>query len=313
MHVDNLTFNEIIKKSKEDTGFASNYLKQIFNYYNDDLKLPIKCLYPLAAIKCFIPLPSRLLLSEIYTNNHKIIKISDSEYQFHGKQGHRIVFSDKMLPYISKNKQPIPFSFPVYDDNNVDIVLSNIYYYEVTIGAKTSGLNSWNGECISIGFGHKTTPFNSHVGWYNGSVGFHSDDGTVRLNCADNLIKSMTKAWVSGDTAGAGIIYLDKNKITPFFTFNGKMVMMFEGMLTLYGPYIPIIGYDHSHSIKINFSNNKFKFNIKKLINEYSKTVISTENNFINDYDVNTNNVIPMQSIYVINYVPDIIWSSHSD
>lgn len=284
--MDNLTFNEIIKKSREDIGFALNYLKQIFNYYNDNLKLPIKCPSPLAAIKCFTPLPTRLLLSEIYTENHKIIKISDSEYEFHGKQGTRIVFSDKILPFISKNKMPIPFSYPVYDDEHVDIILSNIYYWEVTLGTKTAGTTSWDGECVSIGFGHKNTNFESHVGWYNNSVGFHSDDGTVRLNCTNNGKKSITKPWESGDTAGAGIIYLGENKIKPFFTFNGKLIKMFEDPITITEPYFPMIGYEHSHSIKINFSNSKFKFNIKKLINKYSKTIISTENSFISDYDI---------------------------
>jgi hypothetical protein len=284
--MDSLTFNEIIKKSKEDTGFALNYLKQIFNYYNDNLKVPIKCSNPLAAIKCFIPLPTRLLLSDIYTENHKIIKISDSEYQFHGKQGSRLVFSDKILPFISKNKIPIPFSYPVYDDDHVDIILSNVYYWEVTLGSKTAGINSWNGECVSIGFGHKNTNFESHVGWYNSSVGFHSDDGTIRLNCTNQDAKPITKTWESGDIAGAGIIYLGENKIKPFFTFNGKLIKIFEEPIIMSGPYFPMIGYDHSHSIKINFSNSKFKFNIKKLINEYSKTIISTENIFISDYDI---------------------------
>jgi len=281
--MDNLSFIEIIQKSREDTGFALNYLKQLFNYYNDNLKLPIKCLNPLTAIKCFIPLPTRLLLSEIYTDNHKIIKITDSKYEFHGKQGSRIVFSDKILPFIDNNKTAIPFSYPIYNDDRVDIILSNIYYWEITLGDKTAGINSWEGECISIGFGNKNTNFNSQVGWYNNSIGFHSDDGTVILN---STTKKISKIWESGDTAGAGIIYLEENKIKPFFTFNGKLVMMFEESITITKPYFPMIGYDHSHSIKINFSNSKFKFNIKNLINEYSKTIISTENTFINDYDI---------------------------
>ena len=50
-------------------------------------------------------------LLEPYINDNKIIKVGN-EYQFHGKQGNRIIFSDKILPF--ENKMPIPFSFPVY-------------------------------------------------------------------------------------------------------------------------------------------------------------------------------------------------------
>jgi hypothetical protein len=51
-------------------------------------------------------------------------------------------------------------------------------------------------------------------------------------------------------------------------------------------PYFPIIGYDHSHSIEMNFSSKPFVYDIKKLILKNSDNVISTENTFISDYDI---------------------------
>jgi hypothetical protein len=283
--MDNLTFTEIISKSKDDKNFALKYLNQLFNYYNDNLQLEIKCLYPLAAIKCFIPLPTRLLLSDKYKSNDLIVKISDSEYQFKGHDGYRIVFSDKILPFETpNNKMPIPFSFPLYNDSNVEIMLSNIYYWEVTIGENI--IDSWDGECVSIGFGHKNTRFESHAGWYDDSFGFHSDDGTVRHNITWEMTKKRTETWLQGDIAGAGLIYMGKNRIKPFFTFNGKLIYLYDKVYLMTNPFFPIIGYNHSNSIKINFSSSPFKFNIKQMINEYSKTIIQTQNQFIKNYDL---------------------------
>ena len=128
-----LKFSQIIQETKNDKNFPMNYLKELFNYNMDILEQPIICNNPLSAIKSFIPLPTRFLLSEIYSDSNKIIKFHN-EYQFHGTQGNRILFSDKLLPF-KKNpniKFPIPFSFPVYSNESVEILQSNIYYYELT-------------------------------------------------------------------------------------------------------------------------------------------------------------------------------------
>ena len=284
--MDNLTFEEIIKKTKVDKDFPLKYLNHLFNYHNENLKLPISCSSPLASIKCFTPLPTRLLLSKLYSDIDNIVKLTDYEYQFHGSPGKRIVFSDKILPYLSNNKVPIPFSFPVYGDKQISIVMSNIYYYELTMGPKTSNLPNWDTECISIGFGNKNTTFKSHVGWYNDSFGFHSDDGTFRHNCSSTSINQISKTWETGDVAGAGIIFTSHNQIKPFFTFNGKLIYINKEVYQMKEPFFPIIGYDHSHSIKLNFSNKKFKFNILKMINDHSNYIISTNNSFLIDYDI---------------------------
>lgn len=282
--MDNLKFIDIVSKTREKSSFALEYLTQLYNYYNDNLKLPIKCSNPLACIKCFIPLPTRFLLSEQYTNEHSILKSLNNTYEFHGEPGNRLVYADKSLPYFDKVKTPIPFSFPVYGDNNVEILLSNVYYYEVTIEKKINNKN-WEAECVSIGFGHSNTKFNTHVGWQDDSIGFHSDDGTIRFNCMNKSI-SITRNWGQGDIAGSGLIYVNKNEVQPFFTFNGNLIYISEKPIKINQPYLPIIGYDHSHSIKLNFSNSKFKFNIKKFINEKSDKIISTNNDFIEYYDI---------------------------
>ena len=279
-----LPFEKIIGETKNNKLFSQNYLQELYNY-NMEALLPIKSNSPLTSIKCFYPLPSRLLLTEIYTNNDKIIK-NKNEYHFHGIPGNRIIFADKKLPFISdKLKYPIPFSFPVPNQNEIEILTSNVYYYEVKILDKQN-LSAWLGECVSIGFGNKNTHLNTHVGWTNDSIGFHSDDGTIRYNESSQVFKTYSDIWVPGDIAGAGIIYVGKNEIIPFFTFNGKLVYIGNKSVKIDFPYFPIIGYDHSQSIEINFSSKPFKYDIKTLIYKNSDNIISSENTFIIDYDI---------------------------
>jgi hypothetical protein len=284
-----LKFTEIIEETKKNKNFPLNYIFELFSYNCDSFLKPIICSNPLSAIKSFIPLPTRFLLSELYTNSNKILKFNN-EYQFHGTPGHRVLFSDKILPVIKPNstiKFPIPFTFPVHTNENVEILQSNIYYYEVTILDKVNQPNTYfEAPCVSIGFGLKTTPFNSHVGWFCDSIGYHSDDGTMRHNNTNNTAKVISKPWSNNDVVGAGMIWFSENKVKFFFTLNGKLVWISNEPYDIRGYYFPIIGYDHPNSIEVNFSSSKFKYNIKNMIIEYSKEIISTDNSFINSYDI---------------------------
>jgi len=284
-----LKFTEIIDETKKNKNFPLNYIFELFSYYGDSFIKPIICSNPLSAIKSFIPLPSRFLLSELYTNSNKILKFNN-EYQFHGTPGHRVLFSDKILPVKrvkSPIKFPIPFTFPVHTNENVELLQSNIYYYEVTILNKVNQPDThFESPCVSIGFGLNTTPFNSHVGWYCDSIGYHSDDGTMRKNNTNNTAKVISKPWANNDVAGAGIIWFSENKVKFFFTLNGKLIWISDEAFDIKGYYFPIIGYDHPNSINVNFSSSKFKYNIKNMIIEYSKEIISTDNDFIDSYDI---------------------------
>ena len=279
-----LAFENIILETKTDKKFPIKYLTELYSY-NMNFILPVKSNSPLSAIKCFYPLPTKLLLSETYSGPHKIIK-NKNEYQFHGNPGKRIIFADKKLPFVSdKLKYPIPFSFPISTEFDVEIIASNVYYFEINLLDKQNK-EPWEGECVSIGFGNNNIEINSHVGWYNDSIGFHSDDGTIRFNDSTSYTKIYTEPWQPGDIAGAGIIYVGKNEIKPFFTFNGKLIYMSGKTIKMKTPYFPVIGFDHSHSISVNFSTKPFVYNIKNLILKNSDYVISTENSFITNYDI---------------------------
>jgi len=277
--------NDIIEKTRYNSNYAINYLRDLFNNTNDFLTLPIKCSNPLTAINCFIPLPSRFIINNLYSGNDLILQ-NNNEYKFLGSPGTRILFSDKILPFNFNKNFPIPFTFPIYDVDHIDIVLSNVYYYELKLENNKNLNNNWSNECISIGYGHNKTNFKSHVGWYDNSVGYHSDDGTIRKNQTQNLLIHKTKKLNIGDTVGAGLIYTDYNFIKPFFTLNGELIYTFKNSFQINQPYFPMIGYDHPNSISLNFSTSKFLFNLKDFIYNHSNYIISTYNSFILDQDI---------------------------
>lgn len=295
--MDYLNFSEIVKKTKENKLFPLKYLNDLFSYHQNSYEMPIKCANPLAAIKCFVPLPSSFLLSELYSNEHKIIKNKD-EYRFHGRPGNRLIFSEKILPFATNGeKLPIPFAFPVPQSEHIEVILSNVFYFEVTIMEQQNlNYDLWvdNSPCVSVGFGDKNTRFNSHVGWYDDSVGFHSDDGTIRRNITNNKGIVVCKPSEPGDTIGTGILFCGLNQIKPFFTLNGKLVHIYNKPFEINSPYFPMIGYDHPNTIQVNFSSKKFKFDIKNFIMENSNNIISTDNSFIANYDIS----------YFLNHTP---------
>ena len=108
----------------------------------------------------------------------------------------------------------------------------------------------------------------------------------MRQNNTNNTAKVISKPWANNDVAGAGIIWISENKVKFFFTLNGKLMWISNDPFDIRGYYFPIIGYDHPNSISVNFSSSKFKYNIKNMIIEYSKEIISTDNCFINSYDI---------------------------
>jgi hypothetical protein len=108
----------------------------------------------------------------------------------------------------------------------------------------------------------------------------------MRHNNTNNTAKVISKPWSNNDVVGAGMIWFSENKVKFFFTLNGKLVWISNEPYDIRGYYFPIIGYDHPNSIEVNFSSSKFKYNIKNMIIEYSKEIISTDNSFINSYDI---------------------------
>lgn len=304
--MDFVKYEDLVRNTRKNNKYSTNYLTQLFNYNNDYLKLTSVCHNPLTAIKCFVPLPSRLILGKLYTN--KIVKVND-EYTFMGPPGKKIIFADKIIPFVSpKYQSSIPFSFPVYDDDHIEILLSNVFYYELTIGQENNLNTNWINNDVTVGFGSRDISYNSHVGNEPLSFGYSLTRGTIIYNDKQSGFDVHPTAikvrndWISNDTIGVGVIYLDTNLIKPFFTYNGSLIHESDHTILLNKPLLPMVGYDFPYSIKLNFSNDKFMFDIKSMIHQYSNNVISTNNSFVTDqdisvylndepYNINTNNL----------------------
>ncbi|KAL7722038.1 B30.2/SPRY domain-containing protein [Entamoeba marina] len=137
------------------------------------------------------------------------------------------------------------------------LIPASIRYFEIEV----------NTFCI-ISFGIIETklyqyPADSHVGWRDFSVGFHSDDGTV-FNGRNPAIHYYGKAYGSKvnerNVAGCGY-----NQLTQkvFFTVNG---IKYEEIDCNWDYISAALAVDEFDSININYGDSPFVFNIQKEI-----------------------------------------------
>jgi hypothetical protein len=192
-------------------------------------------------------------------------------YSYIGNKNELVcLFSDKPLPFYNLN--PIPFTFPVKIRNNIELLNSNVFYYEVELLERHR--DSWDSENIVIGYGTISSSLKKYPGSENSSIGFYSTDGTFR-NAFDNLKK--TRSWSVGDVAGIGIIYLN-NSYKAFISLNGILTEI-EKTYQMRNPISPIIGLKHSCKIKCNFGEEEFKFDIKSYL--HNNIIYSNTNDFL--------------------------------
>jgi len=280
--------NNFIKKHYSNKDKLSNYLQELYFFYNNIKNYNLNSNYTISYLNTFIPLPSKLIVNDLYIDDDKIEIKDEYKYIFLGKTGLRLLFADKILPFNNNNITfPIPFSFPIINNNKLEIYQSNIYYFELSILNEIN--NNIDNNYISIGFGNNNISFKSHVGWDSNSIGFHSHESSIYINSYQKSYSNISDIWKPGDIIGAGIIYINDNIIKPFFTFNGKLVYIYNSLLKIQSPYFPIIGYNHNYTIELNFSQKQFKYDIVSLINKYNH-IISINNTFL--YNNNINNYI---------------------
>jgi len=263
-----------LSKHKMNKKLFEEYIKYLldtFFNFNNKYNIIINNYY--LTYKCFYPLPTKLV-NDGYILNNKITA-DGNIYSFDGTPTlNRILFANRLLPLYGKD--PIPFTFPIINKNDEIVLLnSNVYYYELELLESTR--EGWVNESISIGYSTINMPINSNPGWYPESFGYHLDDGTFQYN--QILFKKIAPICSKGDTVGIGIIYLQKNTYEPFITFNGSLIKLDLITINIKNNLVPIIGYDHSHKIKLNFGNEKFKFDISSYL--HNNIVLSDENNFI--------------------------------
>ena len=256
-----------------------NYLKYLLEKYcNVNLNDNIIDNNPFLNFSCFYPLPNSLEVSD-YQDADKINQ-DNNIYEFVGTPlNNRILFANRLLPHYITD--PIPFTFPLkINKNTIELINTNCFYYEITIDKRIR--DYWENETLSIGYGSITTPMNCNPGWISDTIGYHMDEGSLQYN--QNVVKDYGPKCNIGDTIGSILVYIKPNYYKVFFTFNGSLIVNnnFDNNIIIKSHITPIIGYDYSCKIKVNFGNDIFKFDIKTFYN--SNFVISQNNKFIDNH-----------------------------
>ena len=282
MKEDFISYKQTLLLCQSDKIYANDYLQKLFSHHFPNYKeLIIE--NPLLSIMTFYPLPNEFNIN-ILGKPDTVVRKKDY-YFFCGIPGDRILFGNRKLPII--NKDPIPFLFPIVKDNKTKTIISNTFYFEITLGYERFR-KEWQNECISIGYGSIDTSYKNQVGWTPKSWGFHSDDGTF-LN--HNISKAFCDPWKPNDTMGVGLKYISKNNYLIFLTRNG-LIVNDEETFSCESELVPMIGLDSSYPVFVNWGQNAFKFDIEK----YSKSseILSSNNTYLsNNQNLDNYNVTP--------------------
>lgn len=137
-----------------------------------------------------------------------------------------------------------------------------IAYFEVTVTANVE--NPLAQPFLSVGFTSEANEweFEKHPGWTSTSIGYHSDDGRVRVLAEDEEEDSpwIGQRWGLGDTIGAGYIFETKE---TFFTLNGRFLGIPLSSDDFSGDDIrPIVGASSDGvKLSVNFGSSPFRFN----------------------------------------------------
>jgi hypothetical protein len=243
------------------------YLINAYFEYDKNIKININNEY--LTYNCFYPLPTKLFINE---SEHNITE-NNNIYSIKNGCNKKILFANRILPCV--NKDPIPFSFPIIKNNELEIINTNIYYYELTI--LESIMNIVDNETCCIGYGPLNIIMSSFIGNDNNSVGYHLNNGEIIYN---KKIYDGGIICKTNDTVGAGLIYVSNNIYKPFFTYNGALLdIKLKNICNYDDGIIPLVEYNYSNKIKINFGQEEFKFDIEKF--RHNCNILSQKNNFL--------------------------------
>jgi hypothetical protein len=197
MHCDSkISYKELLRICQTNKDLAKKYILDLYEKYIP-IYNNINVIKPLQCLLSFVPLPYSFETS--YLSDKDQINKSNNIYTFLGQPGDRIMYANRRIP--NYDKDSIPFTIPITINDEVKLIQSNVFYYEVTI-LNTTIRKPWDNECISVGFGTKNTPYKNHVGWTRDSWGFHSDDGNLmNSNKSIKITNKQKKAVVQMTTA----------------------------------------------------------------------------------------------------------------
>ncbi|KAL7716692.1 hypothetical protein QTN25_005985 [Entamoeba marina] len=151
-----------------------------------------------------------------------------------------------------------------YCGNDERILMeTNIYYYEATLLFDPKIV--LRKQIVSIGLINNVDYIiNNHVGWRNGTIGIHSDDGKLfnSSGVGSFLLDTLNK----GDVIGVG---WDVKALKIFFTKNGKLVYTGSSNQIQYYPAIGVEGV--GQCVMVNFGDKPFMFDILSQIRNFSE------------------------------------------
>lgn len=189
--------------------------------------------------------------------NNKIIR-DDDVYKYVGDltSNDNIVLSDKSVCSLGKTNIQL-----LSCNKYLRILRGNLFYAEIEILEKNHRPIK-NNDCISFGFCKDICFYNKQVGWENGCIGIHTDDGGIFRGSTTPIFK--VGKIDNGSIIGAGIIQRYKYYIV-FFTLNGRRV--WSGILNSTETIHLGLALDSSYPIKLNIGNNPFYFDLLKYYN----------------------------------------------
>lgn len=125
----------------------------------------------------------------------------------------------------------------------------NFAYYEIEIIA------CGNEGAIGVGLARKDYPLDCQPGWAPGSIGFHSDDGS--LFTGDGFGRPFSTSNRQRDVLGCGIDYTDKkskeNTVMVFFTRNRELLETKTEVPVPVGGFYPTVGmHSKGDVVKVN-------------------------------------------------------------
>ncbi|GAA6060229.1 hypothetical protein JCM10212_003469 [Sporobolomyces blumeae] len=172
---------------------------------------------------------------------------------------------------------------------------AGVYYFEVEV--KDKGVSGY----IGIGLSHRSVSLSRLPGWEALSYGYHADDG--RAFCAQGTGEPFGPTFTTGDVVGCGIDWTDaggdkgkrerdgsrrakrgsandkdkdgnKGGGRVFYTKNGTWLGY--AFSNLSGDLYPTIGLrTPNESVRVNFGQEPFKFDIEGLVLERKRTIQS--------------------------------------
>ncbi|ELP91136.1 hypothetical protein EIN_270220 [Entamoeba invadens IP1] len=153
-----------------------------------------------------------------------------------------------------------PTQMKVVTETGVKVLPALLRYFEIS----TEGVSLFSfGLCMNEFIDTFMTGDTTHVGWTDGSVGYHGDDGYLFKGDGNGKKYGPAFGVTKNKTNVVGCAY-DITNQTVFFTFNGKALkrIKFETEENIDA----VIVLENFKTIKINQGEEKFVFNVEKEI-----------------------------------------------